>query len=82
MAGPSRLGLAFLLLPAGPAVVLVDGYEFFGLPEPAPGRLRGRGSSGAIELGLSCGAPFERNASLAICPSTCPLCAEESSYGD
>ena len=33
--GPSRLGLAFLLLPAGPAVVLVDIYALFGPPRPA-----------------------------------------------
>ena len=26
------VGLAFWLLPAGPAVVLVDGYALFGLP--------------------------------------------------
>jgi len=30
--GPSRLGLAFWLLPAGPAVVVVDDYALFGLP--------------------------------------------------
>ena len=32
LCGPCRLGLAFWLLPAGPAVVLVDGYALFGLP--------------------------------------------------
>ena len=58
--GPSRVGLAFLLLPAGPTVLLVDSYVLFGLPparraawgaEAAPALSRlgyraGRGSSG------------------------------------
>ena len=67
VAGPSRLGLAFWLLPAGPAVVLVDGYALFKLPparraawdaEAAPalsslGYRAGRRSSGCLSCGLS-----------------------------
>ena len=79
--GPSRVGLAFLLLPAGPAVVVVDGYALFGLPPPGGPRVGCRGSSGAIELGLSCGAVELGRLALVICPSTCPLWAEESLDG-
>ena len=64
VAGPRRLGLALLLLPAGPAVVLVDGYALFGLP---PARRAAWGAEAApalsIELGLSCGAAVERRLS-------------------
>ena len=79
--GPSRVGLAFLLLPAGPAVVLVDGYALFGLP-PARRAAWGAEAAPALSsLGYRAGLPFEC-ASLVICPSTCPLCAEDSSCGD
>ena len=45
------------------------------------GRVGCRGSSGAIELGLSCGAVELGRLALVICPSTCPLWAEESLDG-
>ena len=71
VAGPRRLGLAFLLLPAGPAVVLVDGYALFGLP-PARRPAWGAEAAPALSsLGYRAGPPFERDASLVICPSTC-----------
>ena len=45
--GACRLGLAFWLLPAGPAVVLVDGYALFGLP---PARRAAWGAEAAPAL--------------------------------
>ena len=44
---PRRSGLAFLLLPAGPAVPLVDGYELCGLP---PARRAAVGAEAAPAL--------------------------------
>ena len=80
VAGPSRLGLAFLLLPAGPAVPLVDGYALFGLP-PARRAAWGAEAAPALSrLGYRAGPPLSVNLgrlALVIRPSTCPLCAEE-----
>ena len=59
VAGPSRVGLAFLLLHAALAVPLVDGYALSGLP-PARRAAWVPKQLGAIELGLSCGAAVER----------------------
>ena len=47
LCGPCRLGLAFWLLPAGPAVVPVDGYALFGLP---PARRAAWGAEAAPAL--------------------------------
>ena len=59
VAGPSRPGLAFWLLPAGPAVPLVDGYALFGLPPALRAVWGAEAAPGAIELGLSCGVGRE-----------------------
>ena len=79
--GPSRVGLAFWLLPAGPAVLLVDGYALFGLP-PARRAAWGAEAAPALSsLGYRAGPPLSVNLgrlALVICPSTCSLCAEES----
>lgn len=76
-AGPSRLGLAFLLLPAGSAVLLVDGYALFGLP---PARRAAWGAEAAPALsslgyraGLTALSP-------AMSPSTSAMLADECSY--
>ena len=80
VAGPSRLGLAFWLLPAGPAVPLVDGYALFKLP-PARRAAWGAEAAPALSsLGYRAGPPLSWNLgrlALVICPYTCPLGAEE-----
>ena len=58
VAGPSRLGLAFWLLPAGPAVPLVDGYALFKLP-PARRAAWGAEAAPALSsLGYRAGPPL------------------------
>ena len=79
VAGPSRLGLAFWLLPAGPAVVLVDGYALFGLP-PALRAVWGAEAAPALSsLGYRAGLAARSYLSLVVSPSTSAMWTEERS---
>ena len=79
-AGPSRVGPALLLLPAGPAVVLVDVYNLFGLP-PARRAVWGAEAAPALSsLGYRAGLAASQllSCNLSVYLSFVP---EEPSYG-
>ena len=56
--GPSRVGLAFLLLPAGPAVVVVDGYALIKLPLARRAAWGAEAAPALSSLGYRAGPPL------------------------
>ena len=78
VAGPSREGLAFLLLPAGPAVVLVAGYALFGLPSARRPAWGAEAAPALSSLGYRAGPPLSVNFGM---PLSCDLCVYLSFMG-